>query len=175
MAENIKDKIQSVQDTYYQQNNKNIFFKKSQKKDCANKVIDEIGLNNLIEKTIYYQEGTNVIWLNYPVFKTFVTDDVCDKLTNYLIELLKYGKKYYNKVDIKVNLDGLTITGLERYKNVVEHSMNRLSDKYDSIIETCILINAPSFTGQLISLFSNIIGQSRFSRLQTKLVVISKK
>jgi len=53
--------------------------------------------------------------------------------------------------------------------------MNRISDKYDSIIETCILINAPSFTGQLISLFSNIIGQSRFSRLQTKLVVISKK
>ena len=116
-----------------------------------------------------------MIWLNYPVFKTFVTDDVCDKLTNYLIELLKYGKKYYNKVDIKVNLDGLTITGLERYKKVVEYCMNRLSDKYDSIIETCILINAPSFTGQLISLFSNIIGQSRFSRLPTKLVVISKK
>lgn len=179
MAENkphtIENDIQSVQDKYYQEHTKNTFFKKAQKKDCANKVIDEVGLNNLIEKTIYYQEGTNVIWLNYPIFKTFVTDDVCLQLTNYFIELLQYGKKYYNKVDIKMNLDGLTVTGLERYKKFIEFSMELLSDKYDDVIETCILMNAPSFTGHLISLFSNIIGHSRFHGANTKLFVINKK
>jgi len=179
MADNtnnsIKDKIQSVQDKYYQENTKKTFFKKAQKKDCAKKVVDEVGLNNLIEKTIYYQEGTNVIWLNYPVFKTFVTDEICIQLTNYFIELLEYGQKYYNKVTIKMNLDGLTITGLERYKQFIELSMNLISDKYDNTVDSCILMNAPSFTGQLISIFSNIIGQSRFHSSNIKLFVISKK
>lgn len=170
----IENKIQSVQDEYYQQHTKNTFFKKAQKKDCANKVIDEIGLNALIEQTIHYQEGTNIILLNYPVFKKFVTDDIYNRLITYLVELLEYGKKYYNKVDIKINLNGLTITGMERYKNFIDASMKVLSDRYDTMVENCILLNAPTFTHQLISLFSTIIGQSRFTSLQTKLIVINK-
>jgi hypothetical protein len=172
---NIQNKIQTAQDNYYKDHTKHLFFKKTQKLDCANKVIDEVGLNDLIEKTMYYQEGTNIIWLNYAVFKTFATDEVCDKLTNYFIELLEYGKKYYNKVDIKLNLDKFTITGLERYKHFIEMSMNRLSDKYDNVVETCFIINAPYFTNQLIGLFSSIIGQQRFSTMQTKLMVINKE
>lgn len=172
---NIQNKIQTAQDNYYKDHTKHRFFKKAQKLDCANKVIDEVGLNDLIEKTMYYQEGTNIIWLNYAVFKTFATDEVCDKLTDYFIELLEYGKKYYNKVDIKLNLDKFTITGLERYKHFIEMSMNRLSDKYDNVVETCFIINAPYFTNQLIGLFSSIIGQQRFSTMQTKLMVINKE
>jgi len=172
---NIESKIQSAQDKYYQDHTKHRFFKKTQKLDCANKVIDEVGLNDLIEKTMYYQEGTNVILLNYAVFKTFATDEICGKLTNHFMELLDYGKKYYTKVDIKIDLDKFTITGLERYKRFIEMSINHLSDKYDNIIETCILMNAPHFTNQLINLFSAIIGQARFSTVQTKLMVINKK
>ena len=91
------------------------------------------------------------------------------------MELLDYGKKYYNKVDIKINLDKFTITGLERYKRFIETSINKLSDKYDNVVETCILLNAPHFTNQVIRLFSTIIGSSRFNGLQTKLIVISKE
>ena len=171
---NIENKIQSVRDKYYKEHTKNTFFKKAQKKDCANRVVDEIGLNALIEKTIHYQEGTNIIWLNYPVFKTFVNDDIYDKLITYFIELLDYGKKYYNKVDIKINLDGLTITGIERYKNFIEISMKILSDKYDNLIENCILMNAPTFTNHLIGVFSTVIGHARFTSLQTKLFIIDK-
>ena len=40
----IENKIQSVQDKYYKEHTKNTFFKKAQKKDCANRVVDEIGL-----------------------------------------------------------------------------------------------------------------------------------
>jgi hypothetical protein len=54
-------------------------------------------------------------------------------------------------------------------------SMNRLSDKYDNVVETCFIINAPYFTNQLIGLFSSIIGQQRFSTMQTKLMVINKE
>jgi hypothetical protein len=175
MSNNIENKIQSVQDKYYQEHTKNKIFKKAQKKDCANKVIDEVGLNNLIEKTIYYQEGTNVIWLNYHVFKKFATDDVYDQLIKYFIELIDYGKTYYTTVEIKINLDGLTITGLERYKHIFEDSVKNLSDTHINTIDTCILMNAPTFTNQLINLCSAIIGPSRFSNLQTKLIVISKK
>lgn len=170
----IENKIQSVQDQYYKEHTKNTFFKKAQKKDCANRVVDEIGLNALIEKTMHYQEGTNILWLNYPVFKTFASDDVYEKLITYFVELLNYGKKYYNKVDIKINLDGLTITGMERYKNFIETSMNVLSDKYDHLIENCILLNAPTFTHHLIRIFSTIIGQDRFTSLHTRLIVIDK-
>ena len=171
---NIQNKIQSAQDNYYKDHTKHRFFKKTQKLDCANKVIDDVGLNDLIEKTMYYQEGTNVICLNYALFKTFATDEICDKLTNHFMELMNYGKKYYNKVDIKINLDKFTITGFERYKRFIEMSMNKLSDKYDNVIDTCILMNAPYFTNQLIGLFSSIIGSSRFHNLQTKLMVINK-
>ena len=59
-------------------------------------------------------------------------------------------------------------------KNFIDVSMKVLSDKYDTIVENCILLNAPTFTHQLISLFSTIIGHSRFSSLQTKLIVINK-
>lgn len=173
MTDNISNKIQSVQDTYYQENNKKTFFKKSQKKDCANKVMNEIGLNNLIEKTIYYEDGTNIICFNYPLLKTFVTDEISDQLINYLYELLKYGKKYYKNIDIKINLDTLTITGLERYKKLFEKAINYIKD-YDDIINTCTFINSPSFTNYLISFISNVVGQSRFNRSQIKLIVLTK-
>jgi len=91
------------------------------------------------------------------------------------MELLDYGKKYYNKIDIKINLDKFTITGLERYKHFIEMSVNKLSDKYDNVIETCFLINAPNFTNQLIGIFSAMIGQQRFSTMQTKLMMINKE
>ena len=172
---NIESKIQTAQDNYYKHHTKHRFFKKTQKLDCANKVVDEVGLNDLIEKTMYYQEGTNVIYLNYAVFKTFATDQVCDRLTDHFMELLDYGKKYYNKIDIKINLDKFTITGLERYKRFIEMSVNKLSDKYDNVIETCFLINAPNFTNQLIGIFSAMIGQQRFSTMQTKLMMINKE
>lgn len=172
---NIENKIQSVQDQYYKEHTKKTFFKKAQKKDCANRVVDEIGLNALIEKTIHYQEGTNTILFNYSVFKTFVNDDIYDKLITYFVELLEYGRKYYNRIDIKIDLDGLTITGMERYKNFIEMSMGVFSDKYDNLIANCILMNAPAFTHQLIRIFSTIIGQTRFTSLQTKLFVIDKQ
>ena len=171
----IENKIQSVQDKYYKEHTKNTFFKKAQKKDCANRVVDEIGLNALIEKTIHYQEGTNTLLVNYSVFKTFVSDDVYDKIITYFVELLEYGKKYYNRIDIKIDLDGLTITGMERYKNFIEMSMSVFSDKYDNLIDNCILMNAPRFTNQLIGIFSTIIGHTRFTSLQTKLFVIDKQ
>lgn len=172
---NIDNKIQSIQDQYYQENTKNRFFKKSQKIDCANKVLNEVGMNELIERTVYYKEGTNMLMLNYPVFKTFATDEVCGPLTDYFIELLKYGKKYYNSIDLRIDFDTLTITGFERYKNFIKMSMSKISNKYDHVIKTCTIVNAPSFTGQIISLFASIIGPTEFTDLQTKLYVISKK
>jgi len=171
----IQDQIQSAQDQYYQEHAKHHFFKKSQKMECATKVVDQVGLNNLIEKTIYYEPGTNVLVLNYPVFKTFATNDICEEFTKYFIEMLEYGKTYYNNVELRINLDTLSITAIERYKSFIEMSMEILSEKYDDVIDACILYNAPSFTGQIINVFAGIVGKSRFNTLQTKLTVISKK
>ncbi len=67
---NIMNKIQILQNEYYNTYNKNILFKTNQKFNCANLICNEIGIEKMLQKTIYIFEN-NKIFIDYPIFKTF--------------------------------------------------------------------------------------------------------
>ena len=67
----IHDKIQQLQEQYYNKNKKNSLFKSSQKLDCAKHITEQIPLNDLLSKTFFLKENTNIVITDYLVFKTY--------------------------------------------------------------------------------------------------------
>ena len=49
----LQDKIKNLQDTYYQNNKKNTFFKNKQKYDCAETITQQVNINTLLQNTIF--------------------------------------------------------------------------------------------------------------------------
>ena len=89
--------IESLQEQYYKINNKNSFFKKTQKYECADLVTNKVGIDVMLEKCIYIFDN-NKIYIDYPIFKTFANPnnyhDISVFLVNHINDCIKKYKKF---------------------------------------------------------------------------------
>jgi hypothetical protein len=130
----IAQKVDEVTTQFYTDNKKNTFFKKQQKIDCATAVVNQIGLEDLIDRTVFIFPNTNKVFLNYPLFKTFATPDNYEYVVQYILTCFQYCITNYGSYSTHVNLDTFTISAAERYKHVVEMFLNKCmssSNEYD--------------------------------------------
>ena len=88
MNSKFHEKIAQLQTDYYKNNNKNMFFKSSQKLDCAATITGAMDIRSLFENTIYILPNTNRIYFDYPFFKTFATPAIFESLVTYIYELI---------------------------------------------------------------------------------------
>jgi hypothetical protein len=77
-------RINELTSQYYSDNKKNMFFKSNQKMECASVVSNQIGINELIQNTIFLIPDTNSVFMDYTVFKTYATPDNYPKIVNYI-------------------------------------------------------------------------------------------
>ena len=116
--QNILDKINAMKSEYYSANSKNILFKNQQKFDCAQSIIQNIDLNALFGTIIRVNEQ-NQIHFNYSVFKTIMNPSIYMEFIYYIFrvndEILKTCSNYV----VYINFKGLTMTGVERYKDFI--------------------------------------------------------
>jgi len=114
----ILDKINSMKSDYYSTNSKNMLFKTQQKFDCAQTIIQNMDLNALFN-TIIKVTDQNQIHFNYSVFKTIMNPSIYMDFVYFIFkindEILKVSSSYVVYIDFK----GLTMTGVERYKDFI--------------------------------------------------------
>jgi hypothetical protein len=117
--QDIIQKVKEFQDNYYSVNKKNFFFKKKQKLDFASNVCDTFSLEDLINKTIYSIPDTNIVFIDYTIFKLFANPNIYSQIIDFIVSCFQEKINSHNSFELHINLDTFTITSLERHKNIV--------------------------------------------------------
>jgi len=134
----LDEKVKKLQEQYYANNNKNIFFKNKQKIDCAALVCDNIPMETLLSNTIYVINDSNQVFVDYTIFKLFATPNNFDIITGAIISTLQDRIDKYDSFQLHINLNTFTVSALERYKTMIKYfcdkclsSETRYSKKMD--------------------------------------------
>jgi hypothetical protein len=85
--DNLANDLEKFKYKYYDENKKNVFFKKDQKMDLANKVCTEFDITQLINKTIYIISGTNKIYVDYTIFKLYANPSIFEIIITHVQDL----------------------------------------------------------------------------------------
>jgi hypothetical protein len=116
-GDDLLEKIQKAKQDYYSENQKNVFFKNKQKIECASQVVQQIDMNLVFEQIISIQE--NRIIFNYPLFKLVANPSIYLSLANRTFLITGQILKTYSSYNVIVNLQGITMSAIERYKDFV--------------------------------------------------------
>jgi hypothetical protein len=116
-GDDLLEKIQKAKQDYYSENQKNVFFKNKQKIECASQVVQQIDMNLVFEQIISIQE--NRIVFNYPLFKLVANPSIYLSLTNRTFFITGEILKSYPSYNVIINLQGITMSAIERYKDFV--------------------------------------------------------
>lgn len=157
------EEIQKLQEEYYNKNNKNTFFKKSQKMDCANQISNMIDLNYLINMTIQIIPNTNIVFFDYIFFKTYATPENYENVVSGILEL--FDKCIINSgcFEFHINLKSFTISAAERYRKVIElfcNSCLNRTNNYSEYLSNLVIYNTPNIMDNLYLLFKQFIDPS---------------
>jgi hypothetical protein len=155
----LKD-IESFKNTYYSENRKNIFFKKSQKLDCATKISNEFDINDLLSQTVFIIPNTNRVYLDYTVFKLYANPDNYNTIVNYVIQLFRTCIETHGSFECHFNLNSFTITAAERYKTVIElfcKECLKSETRYGRMMSKMYIYYSPGMLEKFTNLFSHLI------------------
>lgn len=111
----IFERMTYFQTDYFEKNNKNTFFKKNQKFDCAKYISNNVDIDKMIETAVFILPGKNVIFVDYLIFKIFAYDDNYDRIIDHIMNLFDYAIKYYGSFEVNLNLRLFTASAAERF------------------------------------------------------------
>jgi hypothetical protein len=154
---NIMNKIELLQNEYYNTYNKNIIFKTNQKFNCANTICNEIGIDNMLQKTIYIFES-NKIFIDYTIFKTFANPNNYNDLSIFLAKIINDCIYKHKSFEIHINLNTLTISAVTRYSDIINlFAHHGQENKYDKYLTKLELYYCPSFITATTNILSSFI------------------
>lgn len=120
MDNDFASKISSLQNQFYASSGgKNSIFKKQQKFECATTICENMGIDELIQKTFYRIPNTNKIYGDYTVFKLYANPTNFEYISFKLLELTNSVYSEYGDYEAHINLDSFTISACERYKSFI--------------------------------------------------------
>ena len=142
---NILQRIEALKSDYYNANSKNILFKNSQKFECAEAIVKNIDLTNLFQTIIRIQD--NQMHFNYVVFKTVIHPSIYMDFVNFIFEVNEQILQVCSTYDVIVDVKGLTMTGVERYKGFVSllSDQGKINGKNFLQKLNCVYITNPPF------------------------------
>ena len=114
---NILNRIEAAKKEYYDEKPKNLLFKKQQKFDCAETITNNIDIDAILP--FMFKVEQNNIQFNYNIFKTVASPAVYMKMATYLLQLTEGIINTYSTYNLHVDLAGLTMSAIERYKGFV--------------------------------------------------------
>lgn len=177
-TDNLLHRVQEFQNNYYENNSKNIFFKKKQKMECAKEISQKFQLHELIDLFVCRVPNTAHIYLDYNIFKLFANETnyqiIIEKILNKIDEcIFTYG--HYN---IHMNIDSFTVSAGERYYSFIELYVNiclLYSEKngflYSDKLHYMYIYYPPSVLDLLDKLFKKMIDKT----VREKFIVVPKK
>lgn len=163
----IKRDITKLQEEYYEKNNKNILFKKSQKYDCASIITQQYDVSLLFQKTLFVLKNGGV-YFDYTIFKTYIHPEIFDSFLEYVNRI---SFDYIDKIPeytLYLNFQSLTISAFERYWPLVKQIMTKFPVEGNTMQKTYIYYT-PSVVDQIMKVMHPFI-----SHFRDKLVFYSK-
>ena len=145
--ENIEQQIASLRSNYYSENKKNIFFKNSQKQDFAKTITQNIDVQLLMAKSVYILENSDIVYIDYPILKTFLCEDIYEVCIQFLLNKYLEVINKYTKYSVHVNLQGFSVSAAQRYQKGImlfTERCNASNAKFPELLEKMVIINTPS-------------------------------
>ena len=169
MSSNLMNELEQFKSTYYSDNKKCTVFKTQQKHDLASKICSQFGQDELFAKAVYQIRDTNKIYINYPVFKMFVNPSNYQAFVSFNQSVFNQCIQKHGTFECHVNLDGLTISAVERHQRVVElfcaDPSERGGVEYRHFLTRVCIYNTPSIIDNIIRFLKQLLDPDIMKRL----------
>jgi hypothetical protein len=155
---NLKEQIENFKEQYFIQNKKNIFFKNKQKMEIAEHISKSFDLNDLIHQTCFIIPNTNKIFLDYTIFKLYANENNYETILKHIIELYMNCIETNQSFEVHVNLESLTPSATEKYKNCIE-LFNRMTNDclISQYLNNWYVYNPPSMIDMIKQILKYIL------------------
>ena len=167
---NLEDQLNKFKEQYYQENKKKTFFKTSQKKDCAEKVVQHFSIEQLLQNSVYINKNT--IFIDYPIIKTFIQPNNYYLVMDYIDKIHDYMFTNNETINIVIDMKSFTITAAQRYMELIKQFCNKYlqNDNYMNRIQTIYVRNSPS----IIDVIRNMVSPFVSSNVSEKVVFLKQ-
>ena len=159
---NISESMEKFKNNYYNEHNKNILFKKSQKLDCAIQLCHspDFHLETAIKNTVYILPDSNRIFLNYEIFKYYGNPENYEEIVNYILSLILLCISKFESFEFHVNINSFTISAAQRYTPVIQLFMNKCimnNTEFAKLLTKMIVYNTPTLMNDISRLLRPMI------------------
>jgi len=165
-----KEKLEAVQNTFYQEQGGKSWFKKDKQKiNCALAITQSIPLNDLLDKTFAIVANTNKVIIEYPLFKTFANPNNYNEINTYILKLFTQCIDTHGSFEVHVNLKSFTITAAQRYRDMICQFCKECLDKDTQFTRTMTyfaIYNCPKMFDSISALFSGFINDQVRSKIR---------
>jgi len=156
------DVMEKMKQKYYIENPKNMFFKKSQKMDCAKQLTDspEFHLETAIKNTVFLLPDSNRVFLNYEIFKYYGHEGNYETVVNYILSIIMLCISKFETFEFHVNLQSFTISAAQRYKPAIQLFMQKcISEKteFSKLLSKMVIYNTPQLMSEIAIFFKPMI------------------
>lgn len=165
----LKNQIEKLQKTYYEENGKNVIFKNNQKKHCAEYLTGQMDITVLLEKTAFIVPNKNCVFLDYTVFKLYAHESMYETIVKHILNLISNCIDKYGSFETHINLKSFTISAAQRYVNVIKLFCNlclQSNTRYASLINKMVIYNTPSMIDVISKMFRPFINDRVRERIE---------
>ena len=156
----MEERIQEIQTQFYSTSGKNMLFKRAQKMQCAQAVASELTPQILLAKTFQHIPNTNRIFVNYPMFKTFMCPETYKLSIDYLLELGNFIVQTYGTLEVHIDVQSFTPTAAERFKGFVVQIVKECeirSTSFSVYLVKMNIYNCPALADHVARMIWNIL------------------
>jgi len=162
--------ISKLQNEYYSENGKNMVFKKGQKLACASNVADEVGIDELLDRTVFIIPNTKKIFIDYTIFKLYSTPENSTTFINRVCDVYEESIRRFGYIEVHINFNTVTVSAVERYKTILQQyflvSNCRPTIYYDFLTKLYVY-NIPSFFEMVIQIARPFLRPEAIKKLVT--------
>ena len=165
----IQPEIARVQTEFYETNQKNTLFKKQQKYDCAKQVLSQIPLEQLLQHTCYHIPNTNRVYIDYTIFKTYASPEIFDTISKHIFSVCAYAQNTYVQYEVHLNINGLTVSAAERYKDLIISFCNQClqhNTSFASTLEFFAVYYTPAAIEHIKFMFKPFVFKEVYSKFR---------
>lgn len=162
----LESQIEKFRQDYYNENGGkkssiNFFSKSKQKTELAQHITHQFNLEQLLEKTVYNIPNTNIIVIDYTIFKLYASEDTYLRIINHIINIFDYCISKYGIYSVHINLDTFSTTAAQRHRHIIEMFNARFDTTEENIYvkyvsELCIYY-PPSVLEMIYNMLKNLL------------------
>jgi len=161
--------LQELRANYYESNSKKMLFRKQEKFDCASQIAQNIDMNLAFQRMVV-SDG-NTLYLNYSIFKMVGSPSIYYDLTYHIFGVVERLLAQYPNINAVLDLKGLTISAVERYKDFVLMMSDegvKNGKQFLNYVDKIHFQNPPSFLKQVLGILLPLLDPV----IKEKLVVL---